>query len=144
MPAIDRYKKRNTNANYRYPKRIIRDQPGQVNHTPVIDRYATSDKKQPSQPIPNPGMVRVVVNRNWFRWSPTYNQVMRAEIRSITGSRFTISGPPKGSSRIVVVQNPMARVQEQVGKGFETIVREAQLGSFKAQMNELNNTRRRR
>lgn len=127
-----------------YPVKLDRELYGRESYGTAEDRYEGPATKKLSNPVPNPGFPRVVVNENWFLWSPTPFQVVRAALRMPYGSRFSIIGPGVGSRRTVVISNPVGAVSETVGNGYDTVGRSIQLGNLQTTLNELNVARRRR
>lgn len=136
-----RYRVRRVDA---YPVKILRNLYGRQTYGTAQDRYAGPETKELSNPVPNPGFPRIVVNENWFQWSPSAFQVLRAAIRMPFGSRFAIAGPGYGERKTVVISNPMAAVTETAGNGYDVIGRQIRVGNMITTFNELNVARRRR
>lgn len=127
-----------------YPEKLGRELYGQKTYGTAEDRYEGPATKKLSNPVPNPGFPRVMVNDWWFRWYPTAFQVVRAAIRQPFGSRFSIIGPGVGSKRTVIISNPVGGVSETVGNGYDVVGRQVQIGNMWSTLNELNVGRRRR
>jgi hypothetical protein len=135
---------RYTNRYYHYTEKPLADETGDRSYGPLVrDRYKgtgviTHPIKKP--PLPNAFSMR---NQKWFKWSPTRFDVVRAALRSVVGSRFYVAGTRQSKAVYVIPPNPVTKTRYGP-RGYETMEREAKMGSLKATLNEIAVTRYRR
>lgn len=135
---------RYVNRAYAYPEKSVTDETGNRSYGPLIkDRYKGTG--QITHPIKMPPLPNVLTMRNekWFKWSPTRFDVVRAALRSVVGSRFYAPGTRQASAKFVIPPNPMTKTRYSE-RGYETLAREARMGSMRTTLNELAVTRHKR